>query len=274
MRFNPLDFPIAFQYPQRCSPIVDWWGHVPFAGTLVAALLPARIVELGVYRGDSFNAFCQAVQTLGIKTECLGIDAWIGDENTGPQVEAEIKELFTFIETRYPFARLIKSLFDDAVGDIADASIDILHIDGCHRTEAVQNDLTRWLPKLRDKGIILLHDIAIGGSEACGVDIVWKALKLQYPDAWFEFAHSWGLGVFAPKGIPEALASFFASVGTPDEEKIQTYFQLQGARNYVSMLYRLHFGDALLLEGLNAGPLVSDPTQGIRSDAAAYTLSQ
>lgn len=271
MRFNPLDFPGVFQFPYRNSGICDWWGHVPLAAMLMAAVKPKLFVELGVYRGDSFSAFCQAFQALELKGRCVGIDAWIGDENTGPQVEEDIKELFTFIEKHYPFATLTKGFFDDVVIDFVDGSIDLLHIDGCHRTDAVWNDFNKWLPKMAPAGIMAFHDIAIGGSTECGADVVWRDLKARYPGCWFEFAHSWGLGLLAPKGVPESLASFFGAPGTSDEDKIQTYFQLLGARNYVSTLYRRAYGDQYLLDGLNAGALVSDPKQAPRSDGAVYT---
>lgn len=272
-RFNPLDHPIAFTYPLRNSPIRDWWGHVPFATTLVDLLRPATLVELGVYRGDSFSAFCQAVMMLSLPTKCTGIDAWIGDENTGPQAEEDIKELFEFISKRYSFATLLKSYFDDAVGSFAPDSINLLHIDGCHRLEAVRSDFAQWLPKLAPEGIILFHDIAIGGHVSVGVDIFWRELKLLYPGAFFEFAHSWGLGVLAPKGVPASLASLFASVGTPDESLIQTYFQLQGARNHALMIYRQTHGDYLMLQAINDPVLSSDPRMNSSLDPGVqFTL--
>lgn len=39
-----------------------WLGHLPFADWLVHALRPARIVELGVFKGTSFLAFCHTAR--------------------------------------------------------------------------------------------------------------------------------------------------------------------------------------------------------------------
>jgi len=259
VRFNPIDHPIIFQFPERNSGCSDWWGHVPFAKYIVDALRPKLIVELGVFRGDSFCAFCQAVDTLEFDSRVVGIDAYIGEENTGFDVEELVATLTDFVSKRYGrFATLRRELFDDALVDVLDNSISLLHIDGCHEYEAVLHDYTTWLPKLSENGIILFHDIALGGK-GFGVDRLWRDLKAQHPDAWFEFFHSWGLGVLAPKGIPDSMRAFFASTGTPDEERIAAFFHLAGSRNFISTLYRRRFGDATLLAALADPNLIGTP---------------
>src|SRR5438093_13019037 len=34
-RFDPLDYPIAFDLPRRLTPVTAWIDHVPFAMTLI-----------------------------------------------------------------------------------------------------------------------------------------------------------------------------------------------------------------------------------------------
>lgn len=256
-RFNPIDHPVIWEFPERNTPISDWWGHIPFAKYVVSALKPELFVELGVFHGDSFCAICQAIRTLSLPTRCVGIDAWIGSENENPATAPDIDSVMKFVKDRYDFAELRRSLFDDQVESFDDNSISLLHIDGNHSLSAVTHDFESWLPKLAERGIILFHDIAIGGIPQYGVDEFWRGLKDLYPH--FEFDHSWGLGVLAPKGIPEGLMGLFAATGTPDEEKIQTFFQLMGSRSIIQTMYRHQYGDSTLIRAFEL-PAFSGPT--------------
>src|SRR5262245_66166581 len=67
-----------------------WVAHIPFAFWLVAALRPRRLVEMGTHSGNSYCAFAQAVDRLGLSTACFAIDTWRGDAYSGHYGEAEI----------------------------------------------------------------------------------------------------------------------------------------------------------------------------------------
>ena len=60
-----------------------WLEHAPFAFWLTAALRPRTVVELGVHRGFSYFAFCQAVRRLELDTRCFAVDHWVGDAHAG-----------------------------------------------------------------------------------------------------------------------------------------------------------------------------------------------
>jgi len=80
---NLLEHPIVFTFPRRLTPFSTWHEHIPFAMFLVEVLNPRVIVELGTHYGDSYCAFCQAVQEVGSNTRCYAIDTWQGDPQTG-----------------------------------------------------------------------------------------------------------------------------------------------------------------------------------------------
>src|SRR3972149_8167029 len=78
-----MKHPICFACPRRLTPVSAWHEHIPFAMLLVDILKPSVFVELGTHCGDSYCAFCQAVDELHLSTRCYAIDTWIGDQHSG-----------------------------------------------------------------------------------------------------------------------------------------------------------------------------------------------
>jgi hypothetical protein len=199
--------PLIYAPPRRVAPS-GWLEHVPFAMYLVELLRPRLVVELGVHHGVSYCAFCQAVQTLGLTTRCVGIDTWQGDEQTGRYGPETYADLAQHHDALYAaFSRLHQSTFDEALPLFAADTIDLLHIDGCHTYEAARHDFTTWLPKMSGAGIVLLHDIH-ARRPGFGVWMLWEELRPSYPH--FEFFHDHGLGVLAVgRCQPPTAASLF-----------------------------------------------------------------
>jgi hypothetical protein len=189
--------------------ISAWTEHVPFAFGLIQILSPGTLVELGAYTGVSYCAFCQAVESLGLPTECSAVDTWRGDEHAGWYGEDVYHDLASYHDPLYGrFSRLLRMSFDEAVQHFADDSIDLLHIDGLHYYDAVKRDFRLWLPKMSKKGIVLMHDTCVR-ERGFGVEKLFRELADRYP--FFEFTHCHGLGII---GVGEnaadgALREFF-----------------------------------------------------------------
>jgi len=176
-----------------------WEGHRDFAYDLLHFVRPARLVELGSQYGCSLFTFCQAVRDFKLNTEINAVDMWSGDigaEMSGEEVYALVQKTAA---TYYPEVKLhlFQMRFDQALPDFADESIDILHIDGGHTFEDVERDFTTWLPKLKENGIVLFHDVYSPIDQ--GSCNHWEKTKKEY-DCYFDFTHSCGLGVLFPKG--------------------------------------------------------------------------
>ena len=176
-----------------------WEGHRDFAYDLLHFVRPARLVELGSQYGCSLFSFCQAVRDFKLDTEINAVDMWSGDigaEITGEEVYALVRKTAA---TYYPEVNLhlFQMCFDDARPNFADNSIDILHIDGGHTFEDVEHDFTTWLPKLKENGIVLFHDVYSPIDQ--GSCDHWEKTKKEY-DCYFDFTHSCGLGILFPKG--------------------------------------------------------------------------
>jgi len=185
---------------RRANQPSAWHGHISFVHWLVDATRPNLIVELGTERGVSYAAMCHAVAALGLATRCYAVDTWEGDAHTGSYESSVYDDLIAFNHTFYGgFSTLLRCTFDDALPQFAPCSIDLLHIDGLHTYAAVKHDFDTWLPKMSDRGVIILHDTAIR-DRGFGVWQLWEELSNRYP--YFTFDHSAGLGVLIVGSAP------------------------------------------------------------------------
>ncbi|MCY0876430.1 MAG: class I SAM-dependent methyltransferase, partial [Firmicutes bacterium] len=194
--------------PAHRSDVTAWHGHMPLAFYIVAAAKPSVFVELGTHKGDSYCAFCQAVEAAGLSTRCYAVDTWQGDTHAGHYDDSVYDGLRAYHDPRYGhFSSLLRETFDEALAYFDDGSIDLLHIDGLHTYEAVKTDFDKWLPKLSDRAVVLLHDVEVRERDF-GVYRFWQELQTAYPTVTSSISN--GLGIAAVgKQIPEALRPLF-----------------------------------------------------------------
>ena len=172
----------------------------------MAATRPRTLVELGVYSGISYLAFCQAAVQHGVPLRAWGVDTWQGDAHAGHYGQRVLDTLRQQHDGPYAhFSTLLQKTFDEALDDVADSSVDLLHIDGLHTYEAVRHDFESWSPKLSRRAVVLFHDIAVR-QEDFGVWRFWAEITQRYPS--LAFGHSNGLGVLlaGPQAPAELLA--------------------------------------------------------------------
>lgn len=191
--------------------ISAWLYHGKFAQWLIYKLQPRSLVELGSHFGFSYFTFCKTIKRLNVPCEAVAVDTWGGwggefqsGKFTKEYWDDVYKNVQKMNEEYSNFSKLLRMAFDDAVHLVPDNSVDLLHIDGCHKYEAVANDWKKWKPKLTKDGVVLFHDTNVRNSKRnFGV---WRLFEEIGKD-WhtFEFLHCFGLGIASknPDTLPE-----------------------------------------------------------------------
>jgi glycosyltransferase involved in cell wall biosynthesis len=209
---------------------------------LIDLARPNLIVELGTQYGDSYCAFCQAVQELNLGTRSYAVDTWEGDAHTGFYGPEVLQDLRAHHDPLYGnFSSLIRSTFDDASKHFSNKSIDLLHIDGYHTYEAVRHDFQLWLPKMSSCGVILFHDVNVREGDF-GVWRLWEELRERY--RYFEFVHGHGLGVLA--------------LGAEQSDEVRSFLDTSGDDVVRIRNFFFNLGFQLTLKAEQRGPLTQE----------------
>ena len=216
MKLDKIDSALPSRnFAPRIYGVGAWTDHIAFAYDLVATLKPGLLVELGVDRGESYFAFCQAAVENQTGTRCFGVDTWQGDQHAGGYDETTFAQISAHNRENYEaFSTLIRADFDEACETFSPGSIDVLHLDGLHTEEAVRHDLEAWLPKIRPGGILLMHDVGVQ-AKGFGVWKVWAELQ-ERGRAW-TFHDGPGLGVWQ-KPPAQELPGFLEQLLAPPNE--------------------------------------------------------
>lgn len=207
---------------------------MPFAYNLMKVFKPKVFVELGTHYGDSYFTFCQARETYNLDTKCFAIDHWKGDVHSALYGDEVFSHVYEYNKKFYSgFSELIRNDFSSAIDIFKDDSIDLLHIDGFHTFEAVENDFRSWLPKVRENGLVLLHDICVQERDF-GVWKFWEQISSEFSSCSLNFGN--GLGIIQKNPDYNQL---------PRIENSDLYF-----KEFAKDVYLLN-GEKLLLETQN-----------------------
>ena len=121
-----------------------------------------RGAELGLCNGDTFLHLLDRCPNLTM----IGVDLWEAQpSNDGPENyvgkdhkgrEARVR---SGAERHGGRAIIIKDWTLNAANQIDNDSLDFVFIDADHSEDGVRADILAWLPKIKDSGWILGHDI-------------------------------------------------------------------------------------------------------------------
>lgn len=114
------------------------------------------LVEIGSYLGASSCFLGLGASRNRSTLYC--VDTWMNDS-----MSEGIKDTWSsFIKNTEDFKNLIRPLKgrSQEISQSFSPKIDLLFIDGDHSYKSVRQDVESWLPKLKNSGIIIMHDIA------------------------------------------------------------------------------------------------------------------
>lgn len=125
---------------------------------LFAELNFKKGAEIGVCDGD----FSEVLAKNNPQMKLFSIDPWQPLPEYHDYRSKEIfKQMFvnaTLKLEKYTNCEMVQKLSAEAVNDFKDESLDMVYIDANHRLEFVINDISVWLPKIKNGGIIAGHD--------------------------------------------------------------------------------------------------------------------
>ncbi|MBC7986603.1 MAG: class I SAM-dependent methyltransferase [Sphingomonadaceae bacterium] len=170
---DPYD-ELPFSYP---ADLQGWDSKHPVFADLVGELRPGLIVEVGTWKGASAVHMAGVCRKLGLATEIVCIDTWLGNwqhwsRESGVGSKLDLRIVNGFPRLYYQFmANVLHFGFRDSITPlpltgVAGAKLfkhleirpDLIYIDGDHEYESVLFDLRLWLEQLRPGGAIIGDD--------------------------------------------------------------------------------------------------------------------
>lgn len=143
----------------------------------------SHFVEIGSFKGKS--SALMAVEIINSRKKIFFdcIDTWNGSPEHKHIEEVKNNQLFNiFLENIKPVKEYIHAIRMDSKHAhklYNDKSLDFVFLDGDHSYEAVKNDITNWLPKIKDGGVLSGHDYGNGSYDFN----VKKAVDEIFPNA-------------------------------------------------------------------------------------------
>lgn len=125
-------------------------------------------VELGTYKGKSTSFIVTEILNKGRNVKFYTVDTFKGDSGSTDKQEMEAYTKVNVSKMYEEFKQNTKHLegkfttmvnySDEAAEYFLDNSVNSLFIDAGHSYEAVLKDITAWLPKMKNGGIMSGHD--------------------------------------------------------------------------------------------------------------------
>ncbi len=146
---------IGKEFPERDAKALE---------TLVRSVLKDHmvVVEIGSWKGMSTAILARTV--VDSSGSVFAVDHWMGSEGVAHHEVAKTTDIFSIFKYNLSALGLWDSVHplvmdsETAAKIFADGILDLVFLDSDHRYESVKKDISSWLPKLRNGGILCGHD--------------------------------------------------------------------------------------------------------------------
>lgn len=146
------------------------WFDYPALYADLAARIPdgATFVEVGAWVGHSISFFAQEIKRHGKQCRIVAVDTFRGEpgdalqENTAAAGGGTFRALFDATLSEAGVTDMVEVIEGDSADSakhFADGSVWGVFIDADHATESVRWDISAWLPKVAEGGVLAGHDI-------------------------------------------------------------------------------------------------------------------
>lgn len=130
----------------------DWFTYPGLYAEMVRRFPDgSRFVEVGCHRGKSTSFLAVEIANSRKTIELHCIDIWL-----------DVAQRDAFLENMKPVRKYYTRAYHlssmEAVRLFSDESVDFVFLDAFHSYEAVRDDITHWLPKVRPGGVLAGHD--------------------------------------------------------------------------------------------------------------------
>ena len=166
------EFPLA-DFP---GDLQGWGSEHPMLQAAIWRTVPDRIIEVGSWKGMSAINMAKICQSLGLTTEIVCVDTWLGSPGLytrkGDPYKASLAFKFGYPQLYMTFAANIinagvadrispfpaPSLMAAEVLASFSVSAPIIYIDASHDYKSVMDDLVAYWPLLRPDGVLIGDD--------------------------------------------------------------------------------------------------------------------
>lgn len=181
----------------------DWFTYPRLYKAMVESFPSgSKFVEIGVWKGKSAAFLAVEIINSGKQITVDGIDTFGGSAGEHDNIKEIIDgTLYDVCSNNLaPVSHIVNLIKSDSVSAASryeDKSLDFVFIDGLHTYEGVYADITAYLPKVKNGGVIAGHDYGWPGDEPYwhlrkAVEDYFKPLVADV--SFGCFADPWGTG--------------------------------------------------------------------------------
>jgi glycosyltransferase involved in cell wall biosynthesis len=213
-----------FWTPERQNSSPRCYPYIPVLLWLISVCRPRVAVEFGSDNWMSYAALCEGVARQDSGGRCYSISGCAGDGRMSPNGVA-FEDFRKFHDRRYTaFSELVAN-FDEGLNRFDDGAIDLLHCNSLEAHETALRDFNSLLPKLSERGVILLSNIMVQP----GAVRLFHELEASYPTFALRDGPGVGLIAFGPHA-PEPVKQLCALQDADARTAIREQFAHAGIR--------------------------------------------